>query len=51
MAIVEHKVWHPAATRFFFEVRAAEYWRGVHEAGGLPRPRPSASLPITRFKI
>jgi peptidoglycan/xylan/chitin deacetylase (PgdA/CDA1 family)/GT2 family glycosyltransferase len=26
--------------RLFFETRAAEYWRGVWEAGGIPRLRP-----------
>ncbi len=36
--VVERRIWHPAAARFFFEVRAAEYWRGVHEAGGVPKP-------------
>jgi len=39
IALVEHGVRHRFAGRLFFQVRAAEYWRGVHEAGGLPRPR------------
>ena len=26
--------------RWFRRVRTAEYWRGVREAGGIPRPRP-----------
>lgn len=39
VAVVERNIRHPAAVRFFFEVRAAEYWRGVQEAGGMPRPR------------
>ena len=24
----------------YYTARAVEYWRGVHEAGGIPRPRP-----------
>ncbi len=39
IAVVERRIWHPAAARFFFEVRAAVYWRGVHEAGRVPKPR------------
>ncbi len=39
IVVVERPIWHPKATRFFFEVRAGEYWRGVQEAGGVPRPR------------
>jgi peptidoglycan/xylan/chitin deacetylase (PgdA/CDA1 family) len=26
--------------RFFYQINAMEYWRGVQEAGGVPRPRP-----------
>lgn len=26
--------------RFFYQIWAMEYWRGVAEAGGMPRPRP-----------
>jgi len=44
IAVVDLGMWHPAAVRFFFEVRAAEYWRGVHEAGGVPRPRAARVL-------
>lgn len=30
----------PVTARLFFLLRAIEYWRGVREAGGIPRARP-----------
>ena len=30
---------HARIVRFFFQISAMEYWRGVQEAGGMPRPR------------
>jgi GT2 family glycosyltransferase len=30
---------HPRIVRFFFQIWAMEYWRGVQEAGGMPRTR------------
>jgi peptidoglycan/xylan/chitin deacetylase (PgdA/CDA1 family)/GT2 family glycosyltransferase len=39
IAVVERRIEYPAAARFFFQVRAVEYWRGVQEVGGVPRPR------------
>ena len=37
LALVEHGVEGPKAVRLFYEVCEMEYWRGVHEAGGMPR--------------
>jgi len=40
IALVERGAQGPLTARFFFEIRAMEYWRGVRGAGGLPRPCP-----------
>jgi glycosyltransferase involved in cell wall biosynthesis len=40
--LVESGAQGPNATRFFFETRNLEYWRGVREAGDIPRSRPSS---------
>ena len=34
----------PRVARVFFKVRDLEYWRGVHAAGGVPRPRAARVL-------
>jgi glycosyltransferase involved in cell wall biosynthesis/peptidoglycan/xylan/chitin deacetylase (PgdA/CDA1 family) len=37
LALVEHGVDGHKASRFFFAINEMEFWRGVHEAGGMPR--------------
>jgi peptidoglycan/xylan/chitin deacetylase (PgdA/CDA1 family)/glycosyltransferase involved in cell wall biosynthesis len=39
-----------ALARLFFEVRSLEYWTGVQEAGGMPRPRPLRVLAYHAIK-
>jgi peptidoglycan/xylan/chitin deacetylase (PgdA/CDA1 family)/GT2 family glycosyltransferase len=36
--------------RFFYQVWASTYWRGVREAGGMPRPRPLRVLAYHAIK-
>ncbi len=38
------------AVRFFYRVWALEYWRGVQEAGGMPRPRAVTVLAYHAFR-
>jgi peptidoglycan/xylan/chitin deacetylase (PgdA/CDA1 family)/GT2 family glycosyltransferase len=40
LALVDFWPQSPSAAKFFWEIWAMEYWRGVWEAGGVPRPRP-----------
>jgi peptidoglycan/xylan/chitin deacetylase (PgdA/CDA1 family)/glycosyltransferase involved in cell wall biosynthesis len=40
VSLVERGVQTKALARLFFQVRTLEYWIGVSEAGGIPRPRP-----------
>lgn len=39
LALVERGIETTKVVRFFYQVWAMEYWRGVWEAGGMPRPR------------
>jgi glycosyltransferase involved in cell wall biosynthesis len=36
LSLVEHGIEGPRTVRFFNEIFEMEYWRGVHEAGGMP---------------
>ncbi|MEY2603379.1 MAG: hypothetical protein QOH31_1153 [Verrucomicrobiota bacterium] len=49
-ALVERGVQTAALARLFFEVRALEYWTGLREAGGMPRPRPLRVLAYHAIK-
>jgi glycosyltransferase involved in cell wall biosynthesis/peptidoglycan/xylan/chitin deacetylase (PgdA/CDA1 family) len=40
LALIDHGARDRITTKLFFEIRTIEYWRGVREAGGMPRPRP-----------
>jgi peptidoglycan/xylan/chitin deacetylase (PgdA/CDA1 family) len=40
LALIEGGAKSEAAARLFFEIRSMQYWLGVKEAGGMPRPRP-----------
>jgi len=44
LALVRHWSRYPAIVRFFYQVWAMEYWRGVRDGGGMPRPRPVCVL-------
>ena len=50
VALVERGVQTAALARLFFEVRALEYWTGLREAGGMPRPRPLRVLAYHAIK-
>jgi peptidoglycan/xylan/chitin deacetylase (PgdA/CDA1 family)/GT2 family glycosyltransferase len=40
LMLVNSRWQNAAVSKWFFEIRAMEYWRGVYEAGGMPRSRP-----------
>lgn len=40
LGLAERRPDAAATTRWFFRIRNLEYWRGVHEAGGLPGRHP-----------
>lgn len=40
LTLVESGAKDAITTRLFFKIRTMEYWKGVREAGGIPRPRP-----------
>jgi GT2 family glycosyltransferase len=40
LALVDRWPQNTTAAKIYWEVWAIEYWRGVWEAGGMPRPRP-----------
>ena len=44
LALVRRWSRYPAVVRFFYQVWAMEYWRGVRDAGGMPQPRPVCTL-------
>jgi peptidoglycan/xylan/chitin deacetylase (PgdA/CDA1 family)/glycosyltransferase involved in cell wall biosynthesis len=50
LTLVERGAQSAAAARLFFELRSMEYWRGVSEAGGMPRPRPLRVLAYHAIK-
>jgi glycosyltransferase involved in cell wall biosynthesis/peptidoglycan/xylan/chitin deacetylase (PgdA/CDA1 family) len=50
VTLMERGVQTAALARLFFEVRALEYWTGVREAGGMPRPRPLRVLAYHAIK-
>ena len=39
LTFVESGAQDAITTRLFFETRTVEYWKGLQEAGGIPRPR------------
>ena len=39
VGLVERGCRDRMSAKLFFEIRSAEYWRGVHEAGGIPASR------------
>ncbi|MGH9380711.1 MAG: glycosyltransferase [Thermoanaerobaculia bacterium] len=42
--LLDRRVANRVTTRLFRQAVAGTYWRGVHEAGGMPRPRPARVL-------
>jgi peptidoglycan/xylan/chitin deacetylase (PgdA/CDA1 family)/GT2 family glycosyltransferase len=50
VTLMERGVQTAALARLFFEVRALEYWTGVREGGGMPRPRPLRVLAYHAIK-
>jgi hypothetical protein len=40
LTLIDRGIQHSISANLFFEARTVEYWRGVQEAGGIPRPRP-----------